>query len=32
MNRATGFYGKVPTHADFIRHNLPRSFIEPWDD
>lgn len=27
-----GYYGKVPTRGDFIKHNLPRSFIEPWDD
>ena len=28
----TGYYGKVPVLGDFIKHNLPRSFIEPWDD
>ncbi len=27
-----GYYGKVPVLGDFIKHNLPRSFIEPWDD
>jgi type VI secretion system protein ImpM len=32
MNQESGFYGKVPTHSDFIRHNLPRAFIDPWDD
>lgn len=32
MNRATGFYGKIPSYGDFLRHNLPRTFIEPWDD
>lgn len=26
-----GYYGKVPTHGDFITRGLPRSFIEPWD-
>ena len=32
MKQYSGFYGKVPSHSDFIRHNLPRSFIDPWDD
>jgi len=32
MKQESGFYGKVPTHSDFIRHNLPRAFIDPWDD
>lgn len=27
-----GYFGKVPTLGDFIKYNLPRSFIEPWDD
>lgn len=26
-----GYYGKVPTHGDFVSGNLPRSFIDPWD-
>ncbi|MFQ5773096.1 MAG: type VI secretion system-associated protein TagF [Kiloniellaceae bacterium] len=26
-----GYYGKVPTHGDFIRRRLPRSFLDPWD-
>ncbi len=26
-----GFFGKVPTHGDFISRRLPRSFLEPWD-
>lgn len=26
-----GYYGKVPTHGDFVTRGLPRSFIEPWD-
>ncbi len=32
MNRATGYYGKIPTYGDFLRHNLARTFIETWDD
>jgi type VI secretion system protein ImpM len=27
----TGFFGKLPRHGDFVRRNLPGSFIEPWD-
>ncbi len=26
-----GFYGKLPSHGDFVSRRLPRSFIEPWD-
>lgn len=26
-----GYYGKVPTHGDFVGRGLPRSFIDPWD-
>lgn len=26
-----GYYGKVPTHGDFVSKGLPRSFIDPWD-
>lgn len=26
-----GFYGKVPTHGDFVHRRLPRSFLDPWD-
>lgn len=26
-----GYYGKVPTHGDFVHKNLPISFIESWD-
>ena len=26
-----GFFGKVPTHGDFISRRLPRSFLDPWD-
>jgi type VI secretion system protein ImpM len=28
----TGYYGKVPTHGDFVSRGLPRNFIDPWDD
>lgn len=34
MNRsdnAAGFYGKLPSHGDFLSRRLPRQFIEPWD-
>jgi type VI secretion system protein ImpM len=27
-----GFYGKLPSRGDFLRHGLPRSFVDPWDD
>ena len=30
--KASGYYGKVPVLGDFIKYNLPRSFINPWDD
>ncbi|MGJ0486953.1 MAG: type VI secretion system-associated protein TagF [Methylomicrobium sp.] len=26
-----GFYGKIPSHGDFLSRRLPRQFIEPWD-
>lgn len=26
-----GYFGKMPTHGDFVHNNLPRSFITPWD-
>ena len=34
MNRSdnvAGFYGKLPSHGDFLSRRLPRQFIEPWD-
>lgn len=31
LNLQPGFYGKIPSHGDFVRHHLPRSFIDPWD-
>ena len=27
-----GFYGKLPARGDFVQRNLPRSFIDPWDN
>lgn len=27
-----GFFGKVPSLGDFVSRELPRSFIEPWDE
>ena len=26
-----GVYGKMPAHGDFVRRNLPKSFVDPWD-
>lgn len=26
-----GYYGKIPSHGDFVKHNLPRCFTETWD-
>jgi type VI secretion system protein ImpM len=26
-----GYYGKVPTHGDFVLRRLPRSFLDSWD-
>ncbi|MCF6281088.1 MAG: type VI secretion system-associated protein TagF [Candidatus Polarisedimenticolaceae bacterium] len=28
---APGFFGKLPSHGDFLSRRLPRSFIDPWD-
>lgn len=30
-NYAAGFYGKLPSHGDFLSRRLPRQFVEPWD-
>jgi type VI secretion system protein ImpM len=30
-NFTAGFYGKIPSHGDFLSRRLPRQFIEPWD-
>lgn len=27
-----GFYGKVPTHGDFVRRRVPDEFLQPWDE
>lgn len=27
-----GFFGKIPNHGDFVRRNLPRAFVDPWDE
>jgi type VI secretion system protein ImpM len=29
---APGFFGKIPSHGDFINRRVARSFLEPWDD
>lgn len=29
---ACGFYGKVPTHGDFVRRRVPDDFLAPWDE
>lgn len=29
---STGFFGKLPSHGDFIDRGLARGFIQPWDD
>ncbi len=26
-----GFFGKLPSHGDFVSRHLPRSFTDPWD-
>lgn len=28
----TGLYGKLPSYGDFIRRELPASFVQPWDE
>jgi type VI secretion system protein ImpM len=27
-----GFFGKIPSHGDFVTRNLSREFIDPWDE
>lgn len=27
----TGFFGKVPSHGDFVSRRLPEAFLRPWD-
>jgi type VI secretion system protein ImpM len=31
MDPAFGFYGKLPSHGDFVRRGLPDEFVVPWD-
>ena len=31
MPTQPGLFGKLPAHGDFVRRNLPRSFVSPWD-
>ena len=31
MDNSAGFYGKLPSHGDFLSRRLPRQFVEPWD-
>jgi type VI secretion system protein ImpM len=26
-----GFFGKLPTHGDFLRRRVPETFVGPWD-
>lgn len=28
---AAGYFGKIPTHADYILHKMPRAFTEVWE-
>jgi protein phosphatase/serine/threonine-protein phosphatase Stp1 len=28
----TGVYGKLPSHGDFVRRELPLDFVQHWDD
>ena len=28
---AAGFFGKIPSHGDFVARRLPAPFTEPWD-
>jgi type VI secretion system protein ImpM len=30
--RGAGFHGKLPVRGDFLTANLPRSFLDPWDE
>jgi type VI secretion system protein ImpM len=30
--RGAGFHGKLPARGDFLTGNLPRSFVDPWDE
>jgi type VI secretion system ImpM family protein len=28
----TGLFGKLPAYGDFVRRELPQSFVQPWDE
>lgn len=28
----TGLFGKLPSYGDFVRRELPQSFVQPWDE
>ena len=28
----SGFFGKIPSHGDFVQRSLPPAFVKPWDD
>jgi len=32
VNHSSGYYGKIPATGDFIKYNLSRAFVDPWDD
>lgn len=32
LERTMGIYGKLPAHGDFIERNVPRRFLDIWDD
>lgn len=31
IHSEAGYFGKVPSHGDFVTRKLPQSFIKPWD-
>lgn len=31
IDHPVGFYGKLPSHGDFVSRRLPRQFVELWD-
>jgi len=31
LRDAPGFFGKIPSHGDFVARRLPRAFTDPWD-
>lgn len=30
-HHATGFYGKLRSHGDFVSRGLPHGFVQAWD-